>query len=80
MRFAAVLLAQDKMTEAHALSERLLSIPSGAVIGQTLKAVVYHNEKNHQQAAAAFEKVLELAPELRGMPLTHNSVLDSIHR
>ena len=26
MRFAAVLLAQDKMTEAHALSERLLSI------------------------------------------------------
>ena len=42
------------------------------MIGQTLKAVVYHNEKNHQQAAAAFEKVLELAPELRGMPLTHN--------
>ncbi len=71
-RFAAVLLAQDKMTEAHALSERLLSIPSGALIGQTLKAVVYHNEKNHQHAAAAFEKVLELAPELRGMPLTHN--------
>jgi tetratricopeptide (TPR) repeat protein len=71
-RLAAILLAQEKMPAAHALSERLLAIPSGAVIGQTLRAVVYHNQQNHQQAAAAFEKVLELDPELGGMPLSRS--------
>jgi tetratricopeptide (TPR) repeat protein len=71
-RLAAVLLSQNKLDEAHALSRRLLSVPGGAVIGQTLRAVAYHNEQNEQEAAGAFAKVLELDPELREMPLPHN--------
>ena len=39
------------------------------MIGWTLRGVVYHNDKNPQQAVAAFERVLELDPELREMQL-----------
>ena len=39
------------------------------MIGATVRAVVYHNDDNPQAAAAAFEHVLELDPELREMPL-----------
>src|SRR5262249_42492853 len=34
--------------------------------------VVYHNEHNPQQAAAALKRVLELDPELREMPLARS--------
>jgi tetratricopeptide (TPR) repeat protein len=68
-RLAAVLLAQNDTPELLRLAERLTLISHGAVIGQTLRGVVYHNDKNPQQAAAAFERVLQLDPELREMPL-----------
>ncbi len=68
-RYAGVLIALDKTKEAQALSDRLLATPGGAIIGQTLKAVVYHNDQNHQKAVAAFERILELDPELKEMPL-----------
>ena len=71
-RLAAVLIGQDKMAEAEALSSRLLAIPSGVVIGQTLRAIVYHNDHNHQKAVEAFERILELDPELGAMPLSRN--------
>jgi hypothetical protein len=47
----------------------MIGIPGGVAIGETLRAVVYHNEGNSQLAAAAFERVLELDPELREIPL-----------
>jgi tetratricopeptide (TPR) repeat protein len=68
-RLAAVLLAGNDTPELLKLAERLGHIPGGAVIGQTLRGVVYHNDKNPQQAAAAFQQVLELDPQLREMPL-----------
>ncbi len=67
-RLAAVLLAQHDAKELLELSDRLNRVPGGRVIGEMLRGVVYHNQKNPQQAVAAFEKVLELDPELREMP------------
>ena len=68
-RLAAVELAQNDVKDLLKLAERLSRIPDGAVIGCTLRGVVYHNDKKYQQAAIAFEHVLELDPELREMPL-----------
>jgi tetratricopeptide (TPR) repeat protein len=70
-RLAAVELAQNHTKALLELAERLSHIPNGAVIGSTLQGVVYHNDKNPQQAARAFERVLELDPQLREMPLAH---------
>ena len=74
-KLAGVLLADREKTERRCWSwpERALEqIAGGAIIGSTLRAVVYHNDKNPQQAVAAFEHVLELDPELREMPLPRN--------
>ena len=68
-RLAAVLLPQNKTDALLTLAERLSQISSGKVIGWTLRGVVYHNDKNPQQAVAAFERILELDPELREMQL-----------
>jgi tetratricopeptide (TPR) repeat protein len=68
-RLAAVQLAQNNSEELLKLADRLGRVPGGAVVGQTLRGVVYHNDKNPQQAVAAFERILELDPELREMPL-----------
>jgi tetratricopeptide (TPR) repeat protein len=68
-RLAALELAQNHTEALLELAERLNRIPDGAVIGSTLRGVAYHNDKNPHQAAIAFERVLELDPELREMPL-----------
>jgi tetratricopeptide (TPR) repeat protein len=70
-RLAAVELALNDTSELLKLAQRLSQIPSGAVIGTTLRGVIHHNEKNRQDAVAAFEHVVELDPELREMPLSH---------
>jgi tetratricopeptide (TPR) repeat protein len=69
-RLAAVQLAQNNMNELLSLADRLIEIPKGAVIGYTLRAVVFHNESNPQRAIECFERVLALDPELREMPLS----------
>jgi tetratricopeptide (TPR) repeat protein len=69
-RLAAVQLSRDNTTESIKLADRLISIPSGAVIGHTIRGVVYHNDRNPQEAVAAFERVLALDPGLREMPLS----------
>jgi tetratricopeptide (TPR) repeat protein len=70
-RMAALYLARNDTDELLKLAERLSKIPSGAIIGATLRAVVHHNQKNRQEAVAAFERVLELDPQLHEMPLPH---------
>jgi tetratricopeptide (TPR) repeat protein len=67
-RLAAVLLVQNETDELLALADRLEQVASGSVLGPTLRAVVYHNDNNPQQAVAAFELVLKLDPELHEMP------------
>ncbi|MGO9470906.1 MAG: tetratricopeptide repeat protein [Isosphaeraceae bacterium] len=71
-RLAAVLLAHNQTEELLKLAERLDHTSHGAVIGSTLRGVVYHNNKNPQQAVVAFKRVLELDPDLREMPLARN--------
>jgi tetratricopeptide (TPR) repeat protein len=68
-RLAAVLLSQDRTADLLKLADHLSRVANGAVIGATVRGVVYHNDHNPQAAAAAFEHVLELDPELREMPL-----------
>ncbi len=69
-RLAGVLLVYpDRMAELLKLAERLEKVAGGEIIGSTLRAVVYHNDQNPQQSVAAFERVLELDPDLREMPL-----------
>jgi tetratricopeptide (TPR) repeat protein len=69
-RLAAVELAQHNTAELMKLADRLCQHPDGAIIGQTLLGVVYHNDINPQRAVACFETVLNLDPELREMPLS----------
>jgi tetratricopeptide (TPR) repeat protein len=68
-RLAAVLLSQFKIDELLNLADRLSRIPTGAVIGAVMRAVVHHNDKNPQAAVAAFEQVLALDPNLQDSPL-----------
>ncbi len=67
-RLAAVLLTQKDMKPLLKLAEQLDRAPGGEVYGSMLRGVAYHNDKNPQQAVAAFERVLELDPELSEMP------------
>ena len=67
-RLAAVLLAiKDKPALAE-LADQLDRVPGGEVIGAMLRGTVYHNEENPQRAVEAFERVLQLDPELKEMP------------
>jgi tetratricopeptide (TPR) repeat protein len=67
-RLAAVLLARGDSAELLTLAELLSRAPEGRVIGLMLRGVVYHNDHNPQQAAAAFERILQLDPDLDEMP------------
>lgn len=67
-RLAAVLLARKDIKPLLKLADQLDRAPGGEVVGAMLRGVAYHNDRNPQQAVAAFERVLELDPELSQMP------------
>ena len=71
-RLAGVLLV-DRNRPEHSSSWPSVSnrLPAARSIGATLRGVVYHNDSNPQQAVAAFERVLQLDPDLREMPPPH---------
>ena len=68
-RLAAVELSMSNDPELLRLAGRLVEIPGGAAIGHTLFGVVQQNQDNPELAVPSFEKVLELDPELKQMPL-----------
>ena len=68
-RLAAVQMTQSNDAEVLNLASRLIQVPEGAAIGYTIQGEVHHNQKNHEDAVASLERVLELDPELRLMPL-----------
>jgi tetratricopeptide (TPR) repeat protein len=68
-RLAAVQLSENNAPQLEALAARLIRTPGGAAIGHTLRGAVAHHDGNHEQAALSLEKVLELDPDLRLMPL-----------
>jgi tetratricopeptide (TPR) repeat protein len=68
-RMAAVLISESRWTDALEVAGRLIKIPAGAVIGHTLAGVVHHNTRDSELAVFAFDRVLELDPDLKRMPL-----------
>jgi tetratricopeptide (TPR) repeat protein len=64
-RLAAELMTQSRWDEALSYAERLTRVPGGEVDGFAMIAVIHHEQKNSEAAIAAFEKVLELDPDLR---------------
>jgi tetratricopeptide (TPR) repeat protein len=68
------LISESRWAEVLALSERLIKIPDGAVIGHTLAGVVHHNTRDSELAVFAFDRVLELDPQLKRMPLKPRSL------
>lgn len=68
-RLAAVLLAQNDAKALLDLAARLDRLSGGAILAATIRGVVHHNDKSHEQAAADFEQVLKLDPELKQTPL-----------
>jgi tetratricopeptide (TPR) repeat protein len=70
-RLAAVQLAQSNQQDLNKLAEHFSRVSDGSAIGHMLRGVVNHRDNKPQQAVASFERVLELDPELREMPLSH---------
>lgn len=68
-RLAAVRLTENNAPQLEALSRRLIATPGGAAMGYTLQGAVAHQDHNHERTVEAFEKVLQLDPGLREMPL-----------
>jgi tetratricopeptide (TPR) repeat protein len=68
-RLAAVELAVQNRAELLTLADRLIAIPGGEAVGFTLRGSVHHDAGNRAEAVAAYERVLQLDPELRAMPL-----------
>jgi tetratricopeptide (TPR) repeat protein len=73
-RLAAVQISQSRWKEALAAAERLTRIRSGAVIGHTLAGVVYHDTRDPEHAVVEFDRVLELDPHIKQMPLRPRSM------
>ena len=68
-RLAAVLMELKEWKEALLVSERLIQIPAGEVAGRTLAGIGFHVSKHADQAVTSFERVLQLDPDLKEMPL-----------
>ena len=73
-RLAAIRISRGKWSEALALAEPLIRDPKTEVVGLTLAATVHHNLAEFPSAIAAFQRVLELDPQLREMPLAPHSL------
>ena len=68
-RLAAVLMELKEWKGALLVSERLIQIPAGEVAGRTLAGIGFHVSKHAGQAVTSFERVLQLDPDLKEMPL-----------
>jgi tetratricopeptide (TPR) repeat protein len=73
-RMAAVLISERRWGDVLEAANRLIKIPAGAVIGHTLAGVVHHNTFDPELAVFEFDRVLELDPELKRMPLKPRSM------
>jgi tetratricopeptide (TPR) repeat protein len=73
-RMAAVLISESRWDDALKAADRMIKIPSGAVIGHTLAGVVHHDMRETEQAVDDFARVLDLDPDLKQMPLKPRSM------
>jgi tetratricopeptide (TPR) repeat protein len=70
-RLAATLIERERWKEARSISRSLIETPGGVVWGWTLAAIAAHESREAAEAAQAHERVIQLDPELREMPLPH---------
>src|SRR5579864_3934807 len=68
-RLAGIQMTQGNAPEVLKLADRLIGIPESEAIGYTLRGIIEHDTRERTEAIAAFERVLELDPDLRVMPL-----------
>jgi tetratricopeptide (TPR) repeat protein len=73
-RMAAVLISESRWGDVLEAANRLIKVPAGAVIGHTLAGVAYHNTYDSELAVFEFDRVLQLDPELKWMPLKPRSM------
>jgi tetratricopeptide (TPR) repeat protein len=66
---AALRLTQHRTREALQASERLAALPGYEAKGYALMGAIHHDRNSAAKAAAAYEKVVELDPELRTLDL-----------
>jgi tetratricopeptide (TPR) repeat protein len=70
-RQAAVRMGLRQWDKVFPLAERLAKVPGEEIAARTLEAIVHHESKQYVQAIGAFERVLQLDPSLKVMPLPH---------
>ncbi|MHC5544458.1 tetratricopeptide repeat protein, partial [Singulisphaera rosea] len=68
-RLAGVHMSNTEYIEAMEIAERLMKLPDGRTIGHTLSGLIYHRTGYTDQSVAQFQRVLELDPLLKAMPL-----------
>lgn len=64
-RLAAIEYDRNRFQDALGYAERLSRLPGAEVAGQTARGLILHDAQKPEQAASAFEAVLELDPDLR---------------
>jgi tetratricopeptide (TPR) repeat protein len=73
-RMAAVLISESRWDGVLDAADRLIEIPTGAVIGYTLAGVAFRQIGDADLTVASLNHVLALDPELRQMPLKPRSM------
>jgi tetratricopeptide (TPR) repeat protein len=68
-QLAAVRMGRKEWRATLELADRLRAIPSEQVAALTLSAIAHHEMKHYALAVEAGRKVIEVDPELKGMPL-----------
>lgn len=68
---AGVLLTMYRRTQALALATKLTQIPGGEVIGYSMVGFIQHLLEDPESAVVAYERVLQLDPELKATPIPH---------
>lgn len=66
---STVYLTQMQYREAAAVAERLAGLPGQEVFGLTMVGTMHHHLTEAERAVAAFQRVVELDPQLSRMPL-----------
>ena len=68
-RLGSLRIGRKAWAEVRKIAESLIQIPDAEIAGQTMMAIARHESRQYKTAIAAFERVVELDPELKTMPL-----------
>jgi tetratricopeptide (TPR) repeat protein len=71
-RLSAELMTQSRWDDALGYAERLTRTPDGKVDGYAMIGAIHHGNRNHEAAIAAYEKVLEIDPDLEDRSKIHD--------